>query len=98
MDANPNTSWFGTASSDPRILNNAGYEGWAPFRWLTSHVPFANDIAYAHDFGADRIFHSFWNPVTNYGSMLPAATLTLGAATTSYSPLTFGLIFGPRDK
>ncbi len=99
MDANRNKSWFGSAGETLKELNSRGHEGWSKFRWLTSHVPFANDIAYVHDFGWGRIFgNAGWNVITNYGSMLPAAVLTLSGAAAYYSPLTSGLMFGIREE
>ncbi len=95
MDSNRNKNYFSTAGKTPGELIQPFHEGAPGPCWLTSHVPFANDIAYVHDFGWGRIFgNAGWNVITNYGSMLPAAATTFGGAAVNYSPITSGVISG----
>jgi hypothetical protein len=99
MDANRNKSYFTTAGKTLGELNSPYHEGAPGPRWLSSHSPFLNDISYAHDFVWTRIFgNAGWNMITNYGSMLPAAALTLGGAAAYYAPVTSAAAFGMQHE
>jgi len=95
---NPNVSHMGKTAHKLDDLYKGKYEGNPYFRWITSHVPMSNDGSVLHDFGGYRIFDKFWNPVTNYGSMIPSAALTVGAVAGYYMPFTWSVKGGLSEQ
>ncbi|MCP4552862.1 MAG: hypothetical protein GY834_12665, partial [Bacteroidetes bacterium] len=97
MNRNPNSPVFGRSAGGPQDSKWRNFISEHRLRWIPNNIPFANDLAFLHDFFGCRIFTNSYTWTAALVPTMPfAAVWTFGAATAYYASYTSAIASGIR--